>query len=83
MVEAGVVSGAMITANLANDYGRTVFAVPGAVGNPGSEGCHKLIKRGEARLAESFMDVLEELDPVAYEELSSGAVPASKIDYAR
>lgn len=67
VVEAGLVSGAMITANLANDYGRTVFAVPGAVGNPGSEGCHRLIKRGEARLAESFLDVLEELDPGAYE----------------
>lgn len=82
VVEAGLVSGAMITANLANDYGRTVFAVPGAVGNPGSEGCHKLIKRGEARLAESFMDVLEELDPVAYEELSAGAAPSSEVDYA-
>ncbi len=63
VVEAGVDSGAMITANLANDYGKTVFAVPGAVENPQSAGCHFLIKHGEARLTESFQDVMEEFNP--------------------
>ena len=63
VVEGAVHSGGLITANLANDYGRTVFAVPGSLDNPMAVGCHHLIKRGEARLVESFQDVLEEFDP--------------------
>lgn len=80
VVEAGRVSGAMITANLANDYGKSVFAVPGSVNNPGSEGCHWLIKRGEARLTESFMDVLEELDPASVASLPDGLPDGSECD---
>lgn len=63
VVEAGVDSGAMLTANLGLDYGKAIFAVPGAVGNPQAAGCHFLIKRGEAKLIESFGDVLEEFNP--------------------
>lgn len=57
VVEAGVESGALITARLALESGRDVFAVPGRVDNPQARGCHKLIKEGAA-LIESLDDVL-------------------------
>ena len=63
LIEGAVHSGGLITANLANDYGKAVFAVPGSLDNPMAAGCHHLIKRGEARLVESFLDVIEEFDP--------------------
>ncbi len=60
LVESQLNAGGMLTANLAIDYNRTVFAVPGSLDNPLSSGCHSLIKRGEAKLVESFKDVLDE-----------------------
>lgn len=62
VTEAGLESGALITAELANEYGKYVFAVPGNVDNPQAKGCHKLIRNGEASLIENFNDVLENLD---------------------
>ena len=59
VVEAGLNSGTLITANQANDQGRNVFAVPGRANEPGSRGCHSLIRDG-AKLIENFSDVLEE-----------------------
>lgn len=56
VVEAGLDSGALITAELASDFGRDVFAVPGRSDNQQAKGCHKLIKEG-AFLAENFDDV--------------------------
>lgn len=56
VVEAGLDSGALITAKLATDIGREVFAVPGRVDNPQAKGCLKLLKEG-AGLIESFADV--------------------------
>ena len=59
VVEANRSSGALITANLAGEYGRNVYAVPGRIDSPRSAGCHDLIRDG-AQLCESAEDVLSE-----------------------
>ncbi|MGE5531934.1 MAG: DNA-processing protein DprA [Bacteroidota bacterium] len=60
VIEAPIKSGALITANLAAEYGREVMAVPGSIESPVSHGCHDLIKNG-ARLIEVVEDVVEAL----------------------
>ena len=61
IVEADTKSGAMMTADAALDQGRSVFAVPGRIDQPGSHGPHRLIKNG-ARLVEDIDDILQEFE---------------------
>ncbi len=61
LVESAAHGGGLITTRLAQDYGRDVFAFPGAVGNPYSVGCNNLIRKSEAMLITSAEDFVESM----------------------
>lgn len=77
VIEAGLRSGSLITARLAAEQGREVFAIPGSIRNLQTGGCHLLIQQG-AKLVTAFQDILEELPNLRAHEPTGGVASTAQ-----
>jgi DNA processing protein len=78
VVECPAWSGSLITANLATEYGKPVFAVPGPIDKPTSAGCNQLIRDGATLVADAS-HILDDLGELPFARKASAAEPAAEI----